>query len=291
MLMWKTGNLRSRGDKRMEKTAQWIMETMGINMADTSAEKPLERILNDGGLCGIFRTIGCIGDSLSSGEFESMDETGQKGYHDYYEYSWGQYMARTVGCKVYNFSRGGMTAREYCETFADENDFWNPEKKCQAYIIALGVNDVTQNGEALGDISDIDPENYKNNKKTFVGYYGQIIQRMKEIQPKAKFFLMTIPSDRKHIRNKARDRHAELIYEMAQLFENTYVLDFRKYAVEYDDDFKKLFFLGTHMNAAGYLLTSKLVISYIDYIIRHNMEDFKQIGFVGTPYHYIGEKW
>ncbi len=36
------------------------------------------------------------------------------------------------------------------------------------------------------------------------------------------------------------------------------------------------------MNAAGYLLTAKLVIGYIDYLIRHNMEDFSQVGFIGT---------
>ena len=60
-------------------------------------EKPLERLLPDGGFCGIFRTIACIGDSLSSGEFESMNEEGKRGYHDYYEYSWGQYIARTIG--------------------------------------------------------------------------------------------------------------------------------------------------------------------------------------------------
>ena len=132
---------------------------------DISDEKPLDRILNDGGLCGIFRTIGCIGDSLSSGEFESMNEAGEKGYHDYYEYSWGQYMTRTACLKVYNFSRGGMTAKEYCESFAEENDFWNPEKKCQAYIIALGANDVNLDGGYLGEISDIDPKNYKNNKR------------------------------------------------------------------------------------------------------------------------------
>lgn len=261
---------------------------------DISDEKPLDRILNDGGLCGIFRTIGCIGDSLSSGEFESMNEAGEKGYHDYYEYSWGQYMARTAGLKVYNFSRGGMTAKEYCESFAEENDFWNPEKKCQAYIIALGANDVNLDGGYLGEISDIDPKNYKNNKKTFAGYYGQIIQRMKEIQPRAKFFLMTMPLtapyDTKETRNKSYDRQAELMYEMAELFENTYVLDFRKYAVEYDEDFMKLFFLGGHMSPAGYLLTSKMVISYIDYIIRHHMEDFKQAGFIGTPYYNVEEK-
>ena len=55
-------------------------------------EKPLDRFVPDGGFTAIFRTIGCIGDSLSSGEFESTKEDGTKGYHDYYEYSWGQRM-------------------------------------------------------------------------------------------------------------------------------------------------------------------------------------------------------
>ena len=92
-------------------------------------EKPLERMVNDGGFTGIFRTIGCIGDSLSSGEFESTDpEQTQKGYHDYFEYSWGQYIARAAGCKVWNFSRGGMTAKEYWNSFAEANDYWNPDK-------------------------------------------------------------------------------------------------------------------------------------------------------------------
>ena len=36
-------------------------------------EKPLEHRVTDGGFASIFRTIGCVGDSLSSGEFESID--------------------------------------------------------------------------------------------------------------------------------------------------------------------------------------------------------------------------
>ena len=32
----------------------------------TEAELPLERLVTDGGFCGILRTIGCVGDSLSS---------------------------------------------------------------------------------------------------------------------------------------------------------------------------------------------------------------------------------
>lgn len=52
-------------------------------------EKPLENLVSDGGFCAIFRHIGCIGDSLASGELESLKD-GVKGYHDYYEHSWGQ---------------------------------------------------------------------------------------------------------------------------------------------------------------------------------------------------------
>ena len=109
-------------------------------------EKPLENLVCSGGFCGIFRTIGCIGDSLSSGEHEGTAEDGSKTYHDYYEYSWGQYMARDIGARAYNFSRGGMTAEEYCESFAEENGFWDEGKACQAYILALGVNDITKKG-------------------------------------------------------------------------------------------------------------------------------------------------
>lgn len=31
-------------------------------------------------------------------------------------------------------------------------------------------------------------------------------------------------------------------------------------------------------------LTKRMVMSYIDYIIRNNMSDFKQVGFIGTPF-------
>ena len=94
-------------------------------------EKPLDTFPADGGFVGIFRTIACIGDSLSSGELESLID-GQIGWHDYYDISWGQYIARDAGCKVYNFSRGGMTAKEYCESFAAAQGFWAEELKAQA---------------------------------------------------------------------------------------------------------------------------------------------------------------
>ncbi len=244
-------------------------------------EKPLDTLVTDGGFCPVMRTIACVGDSLSSGEFESFDDDGVKHYHDMFDYSWGQYMARLAGCKVYNFSRGGMTAKEYCESFAEANGYWDTDKAAQGYIIALGVNDVMNAKQTVGSVDDICMEDYTRNADTFAGYYAQIIQRYKEIQPDAKFFLVTKPVDDRDKDYDGADRMSELLYSFAQFFDNTYVIDLRKYAPVYDEAFKKKFFLGGHMNPAGYLLTAKFITSYIDYIIRHDFEAFSKIGFVG----------
>ena len=249
-------------------------------------EKPLDNILPDGGYTAIFRTICCIGDSLSSGEFEAAGSDGNSTYHDMFEYSWGQFIGRMCGSKVYNFSRGGMTASEYCESFAQDNDFWNPEYASQAYIIALGVNDILGQNQEIGSIEDVDFKDWHNNKKSFAGYYAQIIQRIKEFQPRAKFFLMTMPCEGENDSRIAdREKHSALLYDFAEKFDNTYVIDLLQYAPVYDDKFKEKFYMRGHLNPMGYLLTAKMTASYIDYIIRHNMDDFKEVGFIGTDLH------
>ncbi len=252
---------------------------------DCAHEKPLEHIIEGGGFCGILGTIGCVGDSLSSGEFETVDENDNRHYTDFYEYSWGQFLARATGTTVYNFSRGGMTAKEYMSSFAEEKDFWNTEYKCKAYIIALGVNDLLNARQSVGSISDICADDYKQNKPTFAGYYAMIVQRLKKISPDAKFFFMTMPEEnnRQELQD-LKNAHAKLMYDFADFFDNSYVLDLKKYGPVYDAAFKEKFYLHGHMNAAGYALTAKMVISYIDYIIRHNFKDFSEIGLVGTPY-------
>ncbi len=260
---------------------------MNLNqMIFATDEKPLENLVHNGGYTSIFRRIGVIGDSLSSGEFESMDSNGNKGYHDYFEYSWGQNLARMCGSKCFNFSRGGMTAREYCESFADSMRFWNPEYACQCYIIALGVNDIQNQNQEIGSVDDI-KEDYMQNAKTFTGYYAQIIQRIKRIQPRAKFFLMTMMNESgNHRLREKTEAHRKALFELADYFDNTYVLDFYKYAPEYNEDFRKKFYMGGHMNPMGYVLTAHMVASYIDYIIRHNFDDFKEVGYIGTDLRY-----
>lgn len=255
-------------------------------------EKPLDNLVTDGGFFKIFRTVACIGDSLASGELESYEPDVAVGFHDFFEYSWGQYMAREAGVKVYNFSRGGMTAKEYNDTFAERMGYWDEDKLCQAYIVALGVNDLFGHKQELGKISDISKESMYGHADTFAAHYAQIIQHIKTMQPDAKFFLMTMPKEGDNEENDAkRAEHAKLLHEMAEYFSNTYVIDLYEYAPTYDAEFKKKFFLGGHMNPAGYILTAKMTMSYIDYIVRHNFEDFKQVGFIGKPYHNHKEKW
>lgn len=247
-------------------------------------EKPLDRLVNGYSHTSVFRTMAFVGDSLSSGEFETRDENGNPGYHDLYEYSWGQYIARNNGLKAYNFSRGGMTAKEYVESFAEANGLWDKEKACQAYVIALGVNDVYNMGMEIGGIEDIDDENPFNNKPTFIGYYARIIMKYKQISPDAKFFFVTFPNTP----DRADKTHDVIkgLYSLSEYFENSYVIDLYQYGPVYDEEFKKKFYLFGHMNPSGYILTAKMIDSYIDYIVRHNPNDFKTVGFIGTDIKY-----
>ena len=252
-------------------------------------EKPLDRIVTDGGFCAIFRSIACIGDSLSSGEFESIAPDGSKRYHDFYEYSWGQFIGRSCGSTVYNFSQGGMRAKTYIDIFADKKALWGRDKLCQAYIIALGVNDLFgKDPQELGSVDDICLEDYTKNAETFAGYYAQIIQRIKTLQPRAKIFLVSIPrhGDEK---DEKRKQCRDLLEQFTKIFNRTYLIDLFTYAPVNDEEYAKKFRLG-HLTPTGYIVTARMIESYIDYIIRKNPQDFNQVGLIGTDLYYQPEE-
>ena len=250
---------------------------------ESPAEKPLDRFVDGYSNTAIFRTIGFIGDSLSSGEFESRDDEGNPGWHDYFEYSWGQYIARKNGLTAYNFSQGGMTAKGYMEHFAESKGYWDPALACQAYVLALGYNDVINCNMEVGSVSDIDPDDWRNNKPTFVGYYAQIIARLRaEIQPQAKFFFVTMMHhDEDPTLDEKRRLHRQALYDLAEYFGNSYVIDLYEYGPYFDMEYIERFNLYNHYNPMGYILTAKMIDSYIDYIIRHNPDDFRRVPFMG----------
>lgn len=251
----------------------------------SETEKPLDSLNPTGGMTAIFRRIACVGDSLSSGELETWDPNGKKVYLDLYEHSWGQYLARMTGATVYNFSKGGMTAKEYIESFANSRNFWDPKLACDAYIIALGVNDLYGLKQEIGTVADINADEPAQSAATLAGYLGQLILRLRGIQPQAKFFFLTMPRENNTPEQAALgDAHAKLMYEFAEFFGNSYVIDLRKYGPVYDEAFKNRFYGGGHLNTEGYYLTALEVASYIDYFIRHNPRDFRETGLAGLPY-------
>ncbi len=124
-------------------------------------EKPLDNIKENCGFASILKDVGVIGDSLSSGEFEATNEKGETTYHDMYEYSWPQILENITKTKYINYSRGGMSFKEFYETYANEHHYWN---KHQCYIVNLGSNDLfvfNQEVRSVDDINLLDPSKIK----------------------------------------------------------------------------------------------------------------------------------
>lgn len=70
-------------------------------------ELPLSKIDPTCGFAGIFHSVGVIGDSLASGEFESRDREGNILYHDMYEYSGPAVLQRITVAATRTFPAGG----------------------------------------------------------------------------------------------------------------------------------------------------------------------------------------
>lgn len=274
------GDPDRRGENEDENGGSHIMDLCEMFKFD-QGEKPLDRVVPNGGFSAIFRTVACIGDSLSSGEFESKREDGENGYHDMFEYSWGQFIARDTGATVHNLSRGGMTAKEYWTNFADSMGYWDPKYAAQAYIIALGVNDLIYCRWEQGSVGDIHPDEPEKNPENFAGYYGRIISRLKKIQPRARFFLMSMPKEDDGL-NGIREAHRDLLRDMTKVFRHTYLLDFYEFFPAQTEDYKEFFYTGSHLDPMGYVLTAKAVESYIDYLIRRDPRAFAEVPFIGT---------
>lgn len=249
-------------------------------------ERPLDEIIPSAGFASIFRSLAVIGDSLASGEHETRDSQGRAGYHDFPEHSWGAYMAREMRCDEYHvFSRGGMTAAEFLAGFGDSVNAWDESSAASCYIFALGVNDVLNRGLPVGAVSRemLCGDGGGADVSTFAGGYCEIIRRYLLISPKCRMFFVTMPREAGDTpeRLRRKEEHARLLRSISALIPHSAVLDLFTYAPEYDESFKSSFFLYGHMNSAGYVLTARFFLSYIDYLIRKSPSDYADVGFFG----------
>ena len=241
-------------------------------------EKPLDNIDKTGGYMAIFHAFGVIGDSLASGNMEGVDSSGTYVYKDFLDYSWGKSIERATGCTYHRFSRGGQYLH-------DDNWYSEWEEKiktdlCQAYIINIGFNDynwLKEDSARYGTLADI-KEDYTQNPNTFYGQYGKMIQLIKSVQPKARIFLCNMEWN-----NTDNSKINDVIFNLSNHFDYCYLIDLHTYAHEPGWGTPNIYKTGQyHKNTLGYQKMAWDIMSYIDYIIRHNMNDFIDVQFIGT---------
>ena len=175
------------------------------------------------------------------------------------------------------------------------------------YTIALGVNDAGYwlNGQTsvvdypcvtaypqqsqYGSLTitendvmaDIDLADYENNQNSYAGWYAGIIQRLKSVRKDAIIFCITNPSGSnisewnqviRIIVNKLNAYYGK---------ETIFLVDLREYnpiTPKMDDNCN----LNGHYSAFGYLYSAYQISSYIDWIIRNNIDQFRGTSLIGT---------
>ena len=134
----------------------------------------------------LFSKFGVIGDSYASGEIYFDDS-----FHDVYEISWGQILARKTGTKCVNFSAGGLSTKGWLTNSHGLPSMLENEPQ-DIYYLALGINDANNYGaEYLGTVADMN-EDFTQNADSFYGNYGRIIGNIREHAPNAKIIMFTI---------------------------------------------------------------------------------------------------
>ncbi len=208
--------------------------------------------------------FGIIGDSLASGS--SVDGS-------FRQFSWWKVLERDAGATYGEFCAGGMNTRRW---ITDANYGLPvailPENKCQAYVIALGVNDRTALGDSyLGTSADIDMSDPTNNADTFYGNYARIIQTLTTAFG-SKFIVMTDP--------RVESGFNEAIRYMAATFANVYLLDlYADYGELYDKGgvFYQFQDTSAHYSSLGYMMMGKFLEMAISRVMMNNLPDFLRI--------------
>ena len=264
-----------------------------IVIVDT--QNPLSKIITDGGLAGLIESYACCGDSLTQGVFDTTNGVTMDFESTKY-YSYPSQLARITGSKVFNLGNAGATACNSQQSISDwhswlqtatQKNWFSDGFKAKAYIFSIGTNDIGYYGWFDGDVeTDIDINNYNNNNtNSSVGGLATMIQKARELQPKAIIFLETIDNTRNAAttRNDANEKIRAIANKL-----DCFLIDMAKYWIQEDEvaDWVSKYQNGGHLNAMGYLLKTQARITYIDWIIRNNPERFKEVQFIGTNMEY-----
>lgn len=241
-------------------------------------DSPLANLGKTNVLTSIFDKYGIIGDSLSSG---AQDTENGGNAVDMPKFSWATFLEKATGCETVRLSKGGLQLKNWHSIM--ESKARLEENKCPVYIIMLGHNDTASD---TGSISDVDLTNLSNSSNTTqFGMYGRLIGTLRDISPDCRIFCVTYPIY--YVENYGTN---DIARTLPNYIDNCYCVDLWNYdenrKTESNTSFAtpNPYFSKLHGTVLGYKHWADIINSYIDYIIRHNLSDFADIGYINTEY-------
>lgn len=207
---------------------------------------------------GIFTKCLCVGDSLTAGVFNRVDE-----YVTLPKYSYPAKLKTISGIDTTNLGNGGMSSKQWYEAHVNDDlsghDF---------AIIQLGVNDALQNGGWTAES---------------VTAFTNIINKIKTQNNNIKIFVATIIPATSYS-GSAYDSVSEgirnLVTELADT--NVICLDMAIYG---HTKASSAYNCG-HLSAYGYWRLAKDYYNYISWYIANHQSEFREVQFIGTNYTY-----
>jgi lysophospholipase L1-like esterase len=232
----------------------------------------------------------CIGDSITQGVFNHSE-----GEITIPKYSYPSILKRITGIDIVNAGVAGLTSKTWYEASLDsdakygrwvnnewvwhiapevgETDIVSTSLDYSGFdfaVIHLGINDVGMMGDATVEEAIA----------TFETNINNIINKVKTSNNGIKVFLATIIPCYAITGNTVYESFNEKIREIANATENVYLIDLNTYSELFDGTAYE----NSHLTAIGYHKMASELAAYISYIIKTNLDEFKEIQFIGTDY-------
>lgn len=214
----------------------------------------------------MFETMCGIGDSLMSGALSYRDDQGELKGKDVYGNSWLSTIARENGATRKHLSSGGKTTKAWLTSYADE---LISDPVYSAYFIGLGTNDAYFKEYELGTINDAKGTN------TFVGYYKDVIERVRAKAPNSAIFCLSLYSNA-----TGYDAYSNMIEEITKLYSGVFFVDFinKSDVIIETDGYSS----AGHFTTLGYVRVAKNIKNIVNDVIKNNMSYFNMYAWDNT---------
>lgn len=209
----------------------------------------------------MFKKIGIIGDSLSSGEIAYTDGSGNH-YVDRYDSSWLSLICRPIGAECAHYSQGGMTTKTWLENVGSKKTMFENDTACNAYFVALGTNDASES-YPMGNAGD------SKSTASYAGYLKNIIELVHEKAPNSVIFVMSLYGN-----SEKGLQYSNTAKSISDLYSYCFYVDFRGNTDIYTGTGGVWSNLG-HFTSIGYVKVAQTIKKLVNNIVDSNKDWFK----------------